>query len=82
MDKKDCKHYDDCEYRNAIGYCPQYCMQYKHKDEVRVVRCAECQSCKVILDIIGNPSLHCKLSYGMPQVDYDDYCSRGKKING
>ena len=39
---KDCKHYDGCGYRNDIGCCPNWCAQFKHKDDVRVVRCNDC----------------------------------------
>lgn len=39
---KDCRHYDGCQYRNDIGLCPDYCYQWKHKDDVRVTRCQNC----------------------------------------
>lgn len=39
---KDCKHYDDCDYRNDIGCCPNWCAQFKYKDDVRVIRCKNC----------------------------------------
>lgn len=42
-DHKNCKYYSDCDYRNAVGECPDRCVQYKHKDDVRVVRCKECK---------------------------------------
>lgn len=42
-DRKDCAHYADCPYRNDIGICPYWCMKYKHRDEVRVVRCMDCK---------------------------------------
>lgn len=37
-----CKFYADCDYRNDIGACPDRCVQYRHKDDVRVVRCKDC----------------------------------------
>lgn len=40
---KECKHYDGCYYRNDIGTCPNWCAQFKHKDDVRVVRCKDCK---------------------------------------
>lgn len=39
----DCRRYDDCDYRNDIGECPDDCNQFKHKDNVRVVRCKDCR---------------------------------------
>ena len=39
----DCAHYTDCDYRNDVGWCPDYCLQWKHRDEVRVVRCNDCK---------------------------------------
>ena len=42
-DHMDCKHYDDCNFRNDVGWCPESCRQYKHKDDVRVVRCKDCK---------------------------------------
>ena len=32
-DHMDCKHYDDCDFRNDVGWCPERCAQYKHKDD-------------------------------------------------
>ena len=42
-DHKECKHYGDFGYRNDIGCCPNWCAQFKHKDDVRVVRCRDCK---------------------------------------
>lgn len=42
-DRKDCAHYADCNYRNDIGYCAYYCLKYRHRDEIRVVRCKDCK---------------------------------------
>ena len=41
-DKKECAHYADCPYRNDIGRCAYYCLKYRHRDDVRVVRCKDC----------------------------------------
>lgn len=40
--KKDCAHYADCDFQSMVG-CPSFCVQYKHKDDVRVVRCKDCK---------------------------------------
>lgn len=42
-DHKDCNRYDDCDFRNDVGWCPESCRQYKHKDDVRVVRRKDCK---------------------------------------
>ena len=39
---EDCKHYTDCDFLNDVGSCPRVCGQYRHKDDVRVVRCQNC----------------------------------------
>ena len=39
----NCRYYEDCDYRNDVGYCPKYCVQYRHKDDERVVRCKDCR---------------------------------------
>ena len=44
-----------------------------------VVHCYDCKHCKVIRDEVGSATWHCKKAYGMPEVDPEDYCSRGKK---
>lgn len=42
-DHKACKHYEDCDYRNGVGSCPDRCVQFKNKDTVTVVRCKDCE---------------------------------------
>lgn len=42
MAKEDCAYYEDCPYRNDMGHCARWCMRYRHKDDVRVVRCKDC----------------------------------------
>lgn len=43
---ENCKKYVDCTWRNDVGYCLDYCNQFKHKDEVIVIRCADCKHWK------------------------------------
>lgn len=42
-DLKDCKKYATCDWRKSVGYCPEECNHFKHKDEVVVTRCRECK---------------------------------------
>ena len=78
-DHKDCKRYDDCDFRNDVGWCPESCRQYEHKDDVRVVRCKDCKhwlgdgnNCKMYI-VIGN-----KVMYNWYS---DDFCSYGERRN-
>lgn len=41
-DRTDCWQFEDCTYRNDVGWCPENCLQYRHEDDVRVVRCEKC----------------------------------------
>ena len=80
-DRKDCKRYDDCYYRNDVGRCPELCGMYKHKDDVRVVRCKDCKYRKRTK--IG--AAYCRLwdvdDYEEVWVLEDDFCSRGERRN-
>ena len=81
-DHKDCKRYDDCDFRNDVGWCPESCAQYKHKDDERVVMCRDCQW-------YGNERA-CPLAASGLSADCiklpkeDDFCSYGerRKDNG
>ena len=45
-----------------------------------IVHCYDCQHCKVIRDAsVGAATWHCKKAYGMPDVDPEDYCSKGER---
>lgn len=73
-DKKDCGKYPTCIYRQAVG-CPMVCLQYKHKDDLRVVRCSDCKHC-------DPENLHCDhpMSTTLPVPRKpDDYCSYGER---
>ena len=79
-DHTDCKHYDDCDFRNDVGWCPESCNQYKHKDAVIVVRCKDCKRFKPCKEIEGVTwTGFC--NYGQFHTDEDDFCSRGERRN-
>ena len=69
----DCRRYDDCDYRNDIGECPDDCNQFKHKDDVRVVRCRDCME---YTPVEGGKPLCALHSIG---VAYDDFCSYAER---
>lgn len=77
-DHTDCKNYDDCDFRNDVGWCPESCRQYKHKDDVRVVRCKDCRYWKL------GPMYHgCECPHGGMNLavgtDGDEYCSYSER---
>lgn len=45
-DMKECAKYAHCDWRKSVGYCPDECNHFKHKDEVIVVRCKNCKHCQ------------------------------------
>lgn len=47
-------------------------------DVVEVVRCEKCKFAEMLVDIIGDPHLYCK-ECNFREVDFDDYCSHGKR---
>ena len=69
---EDCGKYQDCPYRSDVGWCPLTCLQYRHKDDVRVVRCKDCASGK------GATHKVCPL-YRDGLMKDDDYCSVGER---
>lgn len=75
---KTCSFYKVCDYRNAVGGCPDRCLQYKHKDAVIVIRCKECKK-----RYNPNECPMCLLVYG-EQHDFthdQGYCDRGERKN-
>ena len=48
-------------------------------DVVEVVRCENCQHCKMVVDIIGDPHLFCGLSSNNAAVQFGDFCSYGER---
>lgn len=77
-DLKDCKKYADCDWRKSVGYCPDECNHFKHKDEVIVVRCKDCKHYR-------EGSMWCDLNsgYGSERPNWypEDFCSYGDKDN-
>jgi hypothetical protein len=65
-----------------VGWCPENCLQYRHKDDVRVVRCYQCKHsteyrCKV--DPMRNHLL-CRRRPACPEpVEEDGFCYRGER---
>ena len=39
---KDCKKFEECGFRKELHGCPNNCVHFRHKDEIRVVRCKDC----------------------------------------
>jgi hypothetical protein len=77
-DRKDCAFYADCCYLNDIGMCPYWCLKYRHRDEVRVTRCKDCES-------YGNVNGYTGTKFGFRfckktgiATREDDYCSLGE----
>ena len=83
-DHKSCKYYAVCDYRNDIGQCPDRCVQYKHKDDVRVVRCKDCKMAVVAIPpLVAEQKLVCTKSVNWRAVEPDHFCSYGeRKDNG
>lgn len=76
-DHKTCNFYDVCDYRNAVGCCPERCIQYKHKDAVVVVRCKDC---KHWADGVAGCTDHVKVcKIGFYFVGENGYCVYGER---
>lgn len=76
-DYKSCKYYAECPWRSDKACCPMYCTQFKHKDEVRVVRCRDCKNYGGV--IFGYT---CRLHSGPNtriQMKENDFCSCGER---
>lgn len=81
--KKDCVHYGDCDFQSMVG-CPSFCVQYKHKDDVRVVRCKDCKHYRNhpngLCDCWTEPYANERGYKGdMHCVEPDDFCSYGER---
>lgn len=77
---KKCKHYEVCDYRNAVGSCPDRCVQFKHRDAVIVIRCKDCKHYGWEQEPCHGRTQHfCKLHKGLVGVDRDAFCSYGEK---
>lgn len=73
----DCRRYDDCDYRNDIGECPDDCNQFKHKDDIRVVRCRDCKYYDSVYTDCDHPR-HDHQEFPVIQ-EPDDYCSYAER---
>jgi hypothetical protein len=74
-DHKNCKYHEVCDYRNDIGECPDRCVQYKHKDEVRVVRCKDCKHMEVTPDKLR----WCHVWNGINGMGDEGFCNYGER---
>ena len=50
-----------------------------YRDGVEVVRCKDCKHSKDIKIVGGTYQKHCKLSYGLPCVEPNNFCSYGER---
>lgn len=85
---ENCKKYSDCTWRNDVGYCPDDCNQFKHKDEVIVIRCKDCKHYRESEHMertgikfcyrLMHPTENRHVGYNFAE---DDFCSKGKKRN-
>ena len=85
---ENCKKYVDCTWRNDVGYCLDYCNQFKHKDEVIVVRCKDCKHwheetgwCYHHSHFVGanGEACHPWESNDWKMLNADDFCSYGER---
>lgn len=74
-----CRKYEDCDWRKSVGYCPENCNHFKHRDEVVVVRCKDC---------VGRVwdeefrTYYCDIAHGMyGDIEEDSFCSYGERRN-
>lgn len=73
-DHKECKHYEDCDYRNGVGSCPDSCVQYKNKDVVKVVRCKDCRH-----QTVRFGRRFCEVWTNYNGMGDDGYCNYGER---
>lgn len=76
-ERRNCKYFDTCTYwLETPGGCPLFCTQFKHKDEIMVVRCKDCDWFRDG-GICVNPKAG-KSFYGCP-VPKEHFCSYGER---
>lgn len=75
-DRLDCRNFQDCPYRNDVGWCPENCGQYRHKDDVRVVRCKDCRGMN---GEVVRPEGRYLCERTSRWVWDNDYCSLGER---
>lgn len=71
---ENCKKYDTCEWRKSVGYCPDNCNHFKHKDEVVVVRCKDCKRTKDD----GCGAIYCQ-KWDRWEMPEDFFCRYGER---
>ena len=83
-ERKECKKYINCGFRKELAGCPLSCIHYKHKDEVRVVRCKDCMYYEHDKRH-GTICRHPELDFDIECYDQwintkpDDFCSYGER---
>lgn len=78
-DLKECAKYAHCDWRKSVGYCPDECNHFKHKDEVIVVRCKDCKHHKMLTDYRGSTLPVCGRKNLNVEMHEEDFCSRGER---
>ena len=77
---KNCKKYP-CDWCFSVKGCPTECQHFKHRDEVIVTRCKDCEWYRENGSICKNPK--CGKSWYGCRVPEMHYCSFGeRKDNG
>ena len=78
-DHKNCKYHADCEYSNGVGGCPDSCVQFRHKDNVEVVRCEVCENWDGV-KYAGRCKYWSAPTFGISHYTCaDDFCSKGER---
>ena len=72
---KDCKRFASCGFLME-GLRPVKCVHFRHKDDIRVVRCKDCKYCVEERDL----GMYCSCWSGMmSETVADDFCSYGER---
>lgn len=75
-DLKACKKYDECGWRKSVGYCPENCTHFHHKDEVIVIRCKDCKHTET--DGCADPAIYCQ-KWDRWEMPEDFFCAYGER---
>lgn len=70
-----------CEWRNSVGYCPESCNHFRHKDEVIVTRCRHCAKGK-FPDDLSMVGKYVVCSRYNTLMRCQDFCSYGDREDG
>lgn len=74
-DRKECAYYGNCPYWERFEICPAWCMKYKHRDNVHVVRCKDCKHMEVTPDHLR----WCNAWNGINGMGDDGFCNYGER---